>query len=288
MEIKYKFLDKSYIEQIHDCFIESFKDYNVDMSYMTLERMISRGRMDRVDYSLSVGAFNNNHMIGFILIGIDKIDNKLTAFDAGTGVVEGYRGNGIAGKMFEFALARLKNIGVKKFSLEVIQDNKSAINAYQKAGFSIKRSFNCYKLNTSYNLNKFDPEHHIEIKSLTREELGNYLDILDWEISWEYNYSAISNIKEDIIIYGAFTEGRCVGFIVFYPVLNWIFMLAVQSGYHDANIDSVLLTTLLKRISPDVVEIKFNNIPPEHSMNEFLKKSGFEVYITQYEMEFNI
>ena len=88
MEIKYQFLDTSYIPEIHACWMESFKDYQVDMSYLTIERMRSRARMDRVDFSLSVGAFDSDKMIGFLLIGIDRIDRQLTAFDSGTGVIE--------------------------------------------------------------------------------------------------------------------------------------------------------------------------------------------------------
>lgn len=64
MDIEYRFLNESYINEIYRTWMESFADYQVDMSYLTLEKMISRTRMDRVEYNFSVGAFYDNKTVG--------------------------------------------------------------------------------------------------------------------------------------------------------------------------------------------------------------------------------
>jgi len=288
MSIQYKFLSEEYIPEIRNTWIKAFANYHVDMSYLTHERMISRARMDRVDYNLSVGAFDDNTMCGFLILGIDKIRNVLSAFDAGTGVIHEYRGKGIAGAMFDLAVSKLKEAGVQNFILEVIQENKSAINAYKKAGFDISRDFNCYKINTTGFKSETKKLPNVIIKPIEKEEIEKHVDFLEWEISWEYNIDAIKNIQEEIVIDGAFIHGECVGFIVYYPTLEWIFILAVKKEFRQGKIDSLLLTQLINKVKSKTTEIKFNNILPKHGMCSLLEKHGFNIYTTQHEMIYSL
>jgi len=266
--------------------MKSFADYQIDMSYLTLDRLASRAKMDRVDYNLSVGAFHNDEMVGFLLIAIDQLYDISCAFDAGTGVIPEFRGMRIAGSLFDFALPELNKMGVKRFILEVLQENSAAIKVYSKTGFSIERGFNCYKLESS----DFKPKNidipNVLIKPMNKGEIENYKAFLDWEVSWEYNFSAINSINEDMIIDGAFLKDKCIGFIVFYPTLNWIFMLAVNKNYRKQNIGSLLLTKLIKRVNTPVV--KFNNLLPENGICGFVEKHGFQLYTTQFEMVYSL
>ena len=287
MNIQYKFLSDKYITEIYKTWHKAFANYHVDMSYLTLERMVSRARMDRVNYKLSVGAFHNNEMCGFLIIGIDKINNTLCAFDAGTGVVPEYRGNGIAGATFDF-VPKLKKEGVQKFILEVIQENKAAISSYKKAGFSINRDFNCYKLDIKSLPNKTMGQTEIIIKPIAKVDIENHPEFLEWDISWEYNIDAIKSIQEELIMYGAFVDGKCVGFLVYYPTLEWIFNLAVKDEFRRRNIEELLLNQLINKLQPNISEIKFNNIISDNSMCNLLERYGFEIYTTQYEMVYSL
>ena len=283
MDMQYRFLTDNDVPEIYQTWKLAFAEYQVDMSYLTMDRMISRMKMDRVDFNLSVGAYSGNKMCGFLINGYDKIGNEFAAFDAGTGIIPEYRGHGIAGKMFDFALRKLKERGIQKYILEVIQENLPAIKAYQKAGFEIAREFNCYKIDTSNFISKIE-NFEITIAPIEKEDLFNYFNFNDWQISWEYNHSAILNIKEDLIINGAFLNGECVGFIVYNPVLHWIFNLAVRKEYSKNGIGSTLLSHLINKIKGSANVVKFNNVPPENKMCEFLEKRGFKIYTTQYEM----
>ena len=47
-------------------------------------------------------------MVGFILHALDKRNNKLTAFNTGTGVISEYRGKRIVNSIYTHALKCLK------------------------------------------------------------------------------------------------------------------------------------------------------------------------------------
>ena len=273
---------------IYKTWKKAFADYYVDMSYLTIDRMQNRARMDRVNYNLSVGAFYLDELIGFLIIGIDEINNELCAFDAGTGVIPEFQGKGIAGSMFNFAITKLKSEGVKKFILEVIQDNHTAIKAYKKQGFLKSRDFNCYKIETGLFTSKINNLPNLLIKRINKKDIRKYINYIDWEISWEYNIDAIHNIQEELIIDGAFINGSCVGFITYYPTLQWIFILAVKKEFRRQKIGSLLLAQLINKLKKEISEIKINNILPNHEMCLFLEMNGFKIYTTQYEMIFSL
>nr|NQU93471.1 GNAT family N-acetyltransferase [Bacteroidota bacterium] len=141
-----KFTTDSY-PVIHKTFHEAFSDYGVDMSYMTKEVIRNRSLKNGIDYDLSVGAWDGDHLIGFTLVGADIWNKEPAAFDIMTGIIKPFRGKGIANAMFDQILPVAREKGIKNFVLEVLQGNESAINAYKKSGFKIRRSFNCYSGN---------------------------------------------------------------------------------------------------------------------------------------------
>lgn len=281
----YKLLNDNYISEVYECWKESFADYQVDMSYYTLDRMVHRAQMDRVDFDYSIAAFDQNKMVGFILVGIDQWKGYKYAFDAGTGVIKDYRGKGITGKMFEYALPSLKEKGVERFVLEVIQTNDSAVKAYSKSGFEIVQNYECYKINVE----NFKPNRiskgEIEIKALNKDDISKHDHLLDWEVSWEYNRSAIQSISDAFYLFGAFFNDKCVGYLAYYPRLHWIFQLAVDKNYRKNGIEELLLNHIIEEVKHKTKEVKVHNILQGHYLNAFFNENGFEKYISQYEME---
>ncbi|MGB5294525.1 MAG: GNAT family N-acetyltransferase, partial [Thermoanaerobaculia bacterium] len=112
-------IDRVSREQLHPVFQEAFSDYVMDMSTLTEERLRVRCFKNGVDWDASVGAFDGDRMVGFTLIGVEEGQGGLGAFDAATGIVSDYRGQGLARAMFEHALPDLKSRGVRSFVLEV-------------------------------------------------------------------------------------------------------------------------------------------------------------------------
>ena len=111
----------------------------------------------------------------------------------------------------------------------------------------------------------------------------------DWQPSWENSFTGMDRIQDEMVRLGAFHGERCVGILVYYPLLQWIMCLLVEEGYRRQGVASSLLKTLLAdlRLPEGVDCVKVNNI--DHSdtaMRAFFEKAGAHWVIDQYEMEY--
>ena len=72
MTLRYEFLTAEGFPQAHATFVEAFSDYQLDMSYMTLERSWLRNLKSGVQYESSVGAFDGEKLVGLTFVGLDE------------------------------------------------------------------------------------------------------------------------------------------------------------------------------------------------------------------------
>lgn len=77
---------------------------------------------------------------GYILVLIKRRDAKLYSI----GVKRSFRGEGISQDLLQRASKDLKNLGFKKFTLEVRVDNRVAISLYEKNNFKVVRSLDAF------------------------------------------------------------------------------------------------------------------------------------------------
>ncbi|MDY4067729.1 GNAT family N-acetyltransferase [Bullifex sp.] len=128
----YSFLKKT--------FNEAFSDYNIPMNLSEEQIKI---HLESNDYNprLSIGAFDNDKMVGFVFVG--QRGNRL--YDGGTAVIKEYRRKGIAKNMIKSILNKMQKDEV--FILECISDNTRGLKLYESLGFVKSRHFICYKLN---------------------------------------------------------------------------------------------------------------------------------------------
>jgi ribosomal protein S18 acetylase RimI-like enzyme len=289
VKVVYKNLVNVSFDEIHKVFMDAFADYAVDVSYMTPNIMHMRAIKNGYDPESSVGVFEKENLVGFTLVGIDKHFDKPAAFDIMTGIIKAYRGQGIASQMFDFMKPTLKKKNIQQFFLEVLQDNKAAIRAYQKAGFMIKRSLDCFILD----IKNFKPIEHsripLQFKEINQSGIDVFETFSDYTPSWENSFESIKRIPDKIIILTAEYSINKVGLIIYYPLLNWIMALLVDPKYRKMGVGSALISELLSKINGDVDKIKFLNIQNEdEDLITFLKDSGFEVMTGQFEMKYEL
>jgi len=287
LAIRYKYLSESNFPQAHATVVEAFADYQLDMSYMTAERSWLRNAKSGVHYDCSVGAYDGDRMVGLTFVGLDDWQGEKAAFDAGTGIIPAYRGQGIAKAMFEFVLPRLKERGVSIFLLEVLQPNKAAIRAYKKTGFKIAREFACYDLSAD----SFDPESlacgEIEVRIIEKSVVQQFKTLVDWQPSWETSFTGMDRIQDELVRLGAFSGDRCVGILVYYPLLQWIMSLVVARDFRHQGVASSLLNALMADLPGNVDKVKISNIDfSDKAMLAFFEKAGAEHVIDQFEMEY--
>ncbi len=271
--------------QLPEAVNTAFADYFLNMSYMTAEKIAYRLNKNSVDYSVSVGAFYDESMIGFTMIGIAEYNGELAAFDAMTGIVKAYRNQGLASRMFEYALPALKAKGVQTFYLDVLQVNEAAIKAYAKNGFAISRSFYCGELKFSAFKPSSTPSG-IVIRAAKTAIIADFESDFSCNLAWENSLQSMLNIADKLICLGAFSGETCVGIVVYSPSLNWILNLTVKKEYRRKGIAAALLTQLIAQLSPELNSLKITNIDTEApEFIQFLNNKGFENYTNQYEMK---
>ena len=271
--------------QLHATFQEAFADYSVDMTSLSEDRLRVRFTKNAVDWEVSVGAFDGDRMVGFTMIGIDRWQGSLRAFDAATGIVPEFRGQGLAQKMFDHALQGLKGRGVESFALEVISDNEPAIRAYQKAGFAIARRLACFRLDLAEIRGEMELSEFDSIRPIDRNLACTLASEVDWPPSWENSFGAIGRIPDELVAVGAFDGDRCIGAAVYTPAMNWIMTLVVRRSYRRRGVGSAIVRALARAIPETVPSVKLLNVDDSDTgMTAFLERLGFWHLIDQYEM----
>lgn len=289
MKVMYKNLKNVTFEELHKTFVDAFSDYAVDVSYMTPDVMRNRAIKNGYDPESSVGVFEGEKLVGFTLVGIDKHYETPAAFDIMTGLVKDYRGKGIASEMFNFIKPTLKEKNIEKFYLECLQENKPAIKAYQKTGFKIIRSLDCFVFPVK-NF-KITEEVRIPLKfnKIDKSGIDEFGIYADWTPSWENSFNSIKRIPDEVIIIAAEYTISKIGLIVYYPLLNWIMALIVDPKYRKMGVGSALLGELIEQVNGYVDKIKFTNIQSDDDdLIRFLKASGFELVVSQFELKYEL
>jgi len=285
MKIKYRYLTDIPIETVQRCMQDSFADYQLDMSYMTVEVMKHRNAICRNDPECSVGAFEGDKMIGFLNVGIDQIDGELVAFDGGTGVVKEYRGQGVAGKMFAKSVDSLKEKNIQKYILEVLQENTKAIRAYEKEGFKVLRNLKCYDIAIKNYTGITTKIPNVQIKAISVNELESNWHFIKYPVSWEHMLSGLMEVEKEISIFGAFENENCIGFIVYTPFMCWLTAIGINPMYLEKNkLIDLLIGHLFENINPVKPKVSVNNLTEKDPLNDILKSLGFDNVVDQYEM----
>ena len=279
--VKLASIDKS---QIYRCFMEAFADYEMDASGTKEDTMLLRMSKNSVDFDVSPGAYDGDRLVGFTMIGIDKLDGPLTAFDAGTGVIPDFRGQGLAKRMFDHALPELQARGVKRVLLEVLQRNEPAIKAYQKSGFEITREFRCFVAETA-SLRNLPSSEELDVRLINVATFEGLIPEAEWTPSFENRFTAHLAIPDHVTFFGAYDGHECVGVIAYCQALNWLLSLLVKRSHRRRGVGQSLIRHLGTMMPEATTKLAALNVDGQDTgMQAFLEAVGFSHLIDQYEM----
>ena len=264
--------------------MDAFADYAMDASGTKEDTMLLRMSKNSVDLDASPGAYDGDRLVGFTLIGIDELDGDLTAYDAGTGIIPDFRGQGLAKHMFNHALSKLEARGVKRCLLEVLQRNKSAIKAYQKSGFKITREFRCFVAETE-RLRKLPSNAGIDVRLTDAAAFEGLIPEAEWIPSFENRFTAHLAIPDHVTFFGAYDGDECVGAIAYCQALNWLLSLLVRRSHRLRGVGRSLLKHLATMMPGTVAKLAAVNVDGQDTgMQTFFEAVGFSPLIDQYEM----
>ena len=224
---------------------------------------------------LSYGAFENDRLVAFILHGIDTINAKRVAYNAGTGVLPGYRGKHLSFKLYEYCIAQLKEQGIEKFALDVIDQNTPAIKTYEKAGLTITRKMISYKGDTVF---KKDPS--IEIRNIP-PDWKMIEELCEWQPAWQYNNNTLRRAWNNysFLVAGKNAEAYCIVNLKNGRIAHF------GSKVEDKKYLSALFASLADIEKPLVI---IHVDEKAADANSFIASAGLSHFITSYEMEMDL
>jgi ribosomal protein S18 acetylase RimI-like enzyme len=278
MEIKS--LENIETNELVAVFNQSFSDYIVPLE-ITKEQLENKIKSDNIKLEFSVGAFENNRLIGFILHGLNFVNGNKITYNAGTGVIPEKRGNKITFKLLEHIIPKLKEQNVTKIKLEVITENEIAFRTYKKIGFEIIRELNCYKGQIKSKI-----ESKFKILPLKNYDWELLKSFWDWDPTWQNSISSVENTNYLNVAIGAFDSNSLIGYLIYNPNSNRIQQFAVNKEHRNQGVGKQLFQYISRDNEKDfsTINIETNSL----NTNAFLLSLGLEVYIKQYEMELKL
>ncbi len=279
--MKIQTLENIDIIELVDTFNLSFSDYIIPIKF-TKNSLENKIISESIDLNLSIGAFEDNKLIGLILHGFDVIEGKKVVYKAGTGIIPEKRGNRITSLFYDFIIPKFREKNIEKIQLEVITTNTKAINTYKKIGFEIKRELDSYKGKISTNNTK----SKFIIKKLEYYDWEILKSFWDWIPSWQNSITSIKKLENNVISLGIYDNNLLAGYIVYNPTTNRINQFAINKKNRNLGLGK----SLFQHISKNNDNIFYVNNIHSNSINSknFLLSLGLEFFIKQYEMELRI
>ncbi len=276
--ITYRLLSAADFDSLFECFLDAFSDYEVDMR-TSREQFEQRLERDGVRLEMSVGAFDEEKMIGFYINALGEWQGMQTAYDAGTGVIPDYRRQGVAEELFAFMAPRLKEVGVEQYLLEVLTVNQRAEALYRKLGFIDTRRMAVFR--------RSEPPEFVEDLSIRRVEK------CEWELfksfwdgypSWQNSIDAVERLANERVVVCAYVDDRSVGYGVAFKPWASLMQLAVDPAHRRKGIGSRIMSRLQQEISA-TQSLKMNNVDEKFKGTlAFYEANGFKMVLEQFEM----
>jgi ribosomal protein S18 acetylase RimI-like enzyme len=285
--MEFRSLELATNDELLEVFNLAFSDYVVPLQ-LSMDQLRSKFHNDNVVLAYSVGAFNENKLVGFVLHGIDTLENIKYAYNAGTGVVPAFRGHNLTQKMYKHLLPKLKTFGVEKIVLEVIQQNITAHSIYERIGFKTIRSVNCYKKSKYYEKYASDfviLERYNILDSFHISTHYHEHSKLLAKATWQNSKASISRQKNDLIQYLAHEENNVIGSLLLNKKEGKVMEIFVEPAFRRQKV----ATNLIYAASQVKTTLKVINIDASaEDLKHFFHTAGFELFVNQYEMEFEI
>lgn len=273
------------IEKLTASWEIAFSDYAIGIS-MTPEILGTFFKQNGVNFDLSVGAFDEDKLVGLWMNGVREVSGVLTAYDSGTAIWPEYRSKGISKLLSETSESLLRSANVKKYMLEVMQENKTAYNIYAKSGFKVTRDLTCLKAKPLRPNSTARGGISIANSAFTTS-LAEKLPRMEYDPTWQNTTSAMLAIADSVRVVTATVAGGIVGFGIVQPARGRISQFGFSDD-HWNNETPLLVFEKMSELAQGASEIVIINVDDRAKKSLALLESpafGFEVMVKQFEMK---
>jgi ribosomal protein S18 acetylase RimI-like enzyme len=260
------------IDRIVASFNRAFAGYFVPMP-TEVSYWANRFAATGVDYAFSYGAFDGEELAAFVLQAVGTRDGQRVAFNTGTGVLPGYRGQGWVDRLYDYAWPRLRASGVARCQLEVIDINARAIRVYERIGFTRDRYLRSFAGRLA-----LPPQPDFTETPATLEELSAF-PYPTGPYAWDFTTETLARTATSYRIRKVFAGANTADWIGYYllnPENGYIAQLEARSGF---------AATVLAGVQRHCASVKIHNVAAERTgLIEQLTRSGLDNTVNQYEM----
>lgn len=282
----FKSLENVSIEEIGATLNDAFSQYFVKINF-TPEMLQAKFLEEDFNPKYSVGAFENNKLVGAILHGFRIVNGTKWVYNMATGVRISHRGQQLTKKMYQYVIPFLKENDIYNMQLEVIQGNDRAIKTYKDVGFQEHCSYACYKLNEESegveNLLFIGKQSIGDIEMIDKILINEMLDI---EPSWSNNITAIQNNNAVLRHIGYSLGNQLIGYACLNANTGRIKLMAVHPDYREQGIGKQILNYLKINTSKPLSVINVDE--KGKNVLRFLEHNGFEPTVKQFELRMKI
>lgn len=272
-------LENSKIEDIVEVLNASFSDYIVPMQ-VNLHQLIEKIHTENIQLNLSIGVFSKGKLVGFMLHALNELDGKLHAYNAATGVIPTFRGQGLVAKMYDFLLPKLNELAAKEMVLEVIVGNDPAIRAYEKMGYTIQRTLNCF----GGFVDATSSTDNLEIKEANEFNWTVYTPFWSVEPSWQYTKKSVENSHGRCRILEAYRDNQLLGYLIYNPTNRRVLQICVDATHRRKGIATKLINAMCTAIDSNELFI-FNIDDNAKECTSFFTQLGMSKRVSQFEMK---
>lgn len=266
------------MQALRSCFNASFSNYYKPVQF-SREQFSDKVITEAIDLKLSFGVFNADELVGFILNGIDGTGNQKIAYNTANGILPEYRGYELSYLLYKNSIEQLKQAGITKILLEVIEQNIPAIKIYQSFGFITTRKLNSYKGVPV--LNELQP---IEIETLPTPDWELIQKNCEWKPSWQFSTNSIKRAQSNYTQQVAFSNNKPVA----YCISNFDTGTVAHFGCCALDCKEIFLASLFSQVRAGSTNQHISVINVDSNAlyaNTFLLSIGMSRSFTSCEME---
>lgn len=269
-------------DTLADAFTQAFANYDTQWDREELRRMLRRRGFDP---ELSFGAFEQGRIVAFTFNGIGRHGRHATAYDTGTGTCAEWRGKGLAGRIFAYAAPRLKEAGIERYLLEVLQHNAPAVAVYRKSGFETTRALAYHRADRERVAERLKGLRTppVALRAVAPEQLEAAVQFRDFEPSWQNGFASVVRAAGDLELTGAYDGCRLVGYCIAEPASGDIAQIAVARDRRREGIGSHLLAHAVAAATSPTIKIVNTEVGCA-SIEGFLAALGIGEQGRQFEM----
>jgi ribosomal protein S18 acetylase RimI-like enzyme len=278
--ITFRTLGHTPAEDIRLAFNEAFSDYVVPLQF-TSRQFENKLRGDRASLDFSAGAFDGARLVGFIIHGHDA-DNPSVVYNGGTGVVPGYRGQGLTSRIYDFLWPIFRERAISTVMLEVIITNQYAVRVYKALGFKTLRDLDCYK-------GTLECAGHAVFTGSTLISTYDWQAIKNcwaWQPTWQNAVNAVEGLRESTVALVRYREDQLIAYLIFNPVTARVHQFAVHPDFRRQGLARAMFCEIFSRGFRDIAVINVD--AGSAGTAAFLSSMGLRRFATLHEMKLEI